>query len=297
MPNRSSAERVRFGEEEQGSACGPSEVRPKRSGLCDDDMDENTVRLLDLFGAYEPEEEVKTLLDDVKVFQAEIDMSRRSVSVTVQLAEYLPLKTVRKIEQGISGAYSIRSMTLKTVYGEAVLADFCCADVGLYLSELFAPSMSILAGCSYALEEDRIVLTLRGGGKEMLAPYLGRAEGWIREMFGRPVKLEVVPGTDSDAEALFAATEKIRMKALAGMPQVAEPQAEKRKVAAPVANLIFGKSLKGDVIPMKDIQMDSGKVVVEGEVFAISHRELTKAKAWVISFDMTDHTEIGRAHV
>lgn len=55
-------------------------------------MDENTVRLLDLFGAYEPEEEVKALLDDVKDFHAEIDMTQRSVVVTVQLEAYLPWK-------------------------------------------------------------------------------------------------------------------------------------------------------------------------------------------------------------
>ena len=253
-------------------------------------MDENTVRLLDLFGAYQPEEDIRTLLDDVKVFQAEIDMSRRSVSVTVQLDKYLPLGTVRKIEQGISGAYAIRSMTLHTVYGEDALTELDCADVGQYLTELFAPGMSILAGCQYALEEDRVVLRLKGGGKEMLAPYLGRAEGWLREMFGKPVKIDVVPGQDSDAETLFAATEKLRRKALEGLPLSAEPPAEKRRVAAPASNLIYGKSLKGDVLPMKDIQMDSGKVVVEGEVFAVNHRELPKAKAWVISFDMTDHT-------
>ena len=78
-------------------------------------MDENTVRLLDLFGAYEPEEEVKTLLDDVKVFQAEIDMQQRAVAVTVQLREYLPLQTVRKIEQGISGAYACLLYTSRCV--------------------------------------------------------------------------------------------------------------------------------------------------------------------------------------
>ena len=115
-------------------------------------MDENTVRLLDLFGAYEPEAEIKELLADVRVYKAEVDMNRRSVSVAVQLSDYLPLKTVRKIEKGITAAYSIRSMELRTIYGAELLPALCCSDVGLYLSEQFAPSMSILAGCTYSLQ-------------------------------------------------------------------------------------------------------------------------------------------------
>ena len=253
-------------------------------------MDENTVRLLDLFGAYQPEDQIKELLDDVKVFDAEINMERRQVAVTVHLKEYLPLGTVRKIEQGIAGAYAIRQMELRTVYEQSALRALCYTDVGLYLSEMFAPSLSILAGCQYALEGDTLTITLKGGGKEMLAPYLGRTEHWLSNMFGTAVKLEVQSGSTGDAAALFAATERMRMKAVEGFPQQVAAAPEKRRVAAPASNLIYGKPIRGDITPMRDIQMDSGRVVVEGEVFAINHRELTKAKAWVINFDLTDHS-------
>ncbi len=253
-------------------------------------MDENTIRLLDLFGAYQPEEEMKARLDDVKVFDAEIDMKSRQVTVTVHLEDYLPLHMVRKIEQGIAGVYSIRKMELKTVYDPEMLSILRCSDIGEFLSELFAPSMSILAGCKYCLNGDVVTIELKGGGKEMLAPYLSRVEKWLSDMFCTTVKLRVVSGSAGDAETLFAATEKIRMKAIEGLAQLSAPVPEKRKVAAPVSNVIFGKPFKGELTPMKDIHMDSGKIVVEGEVFAVNHKELTKAKAWVINFDVTDHT-------
>ena len=64
----------------------------------------------------------------------------------------------------------------------------------------------------------------------------------------------------------------------------------KKKSEAVISDMIFGKSVAGDLVPMKNIQMDSGKVVVEGEVFAVNHKELTKSNAWVISFDVTDYT-------
>ena len=253
-------------------------------------MDENTVRLLDLFRAYSPDEEVKTLLDDVKIFDAEIDMKSRSVSVTVRLEQYLPLETVRKIEQGIARAYSIQNMALKPIYDPSMLAQFSGKDLAYYFSELYAPSMSILAGCSCSLSGDTLTVHLKANGKDRLQPYLSRGENWLREMFGTPVRLEVVSGGTDDAQALFAATEKIRQATLEKNPVAILPEKEKRKVAAPPSKLIYGKSLKGESVPMSTVELDSGRVTVEGKVIAINHKELTKSKAWVINFDITDYT-------
>ncbi len=41
---------------------------------------------------------------------------------------------------------------------------------------------------------------------------------------------------------------------------------------------------------MNTLELDMGVVTVEGDVFAVEHRELKKRNAWVISFDITDYT-------
>ena len=92
---------------------------------------------------------------------------------------------------------------------------------------------------------------------------------------------------DADAAEAFARTEAIRQAAL-------------KKIKVPVASsgskekkgkLIFGKrDVKGESVPMGALELDMGSVTVEGDVFAVDHRELKKRKAWVISFDMTDYT-------
>ena len=243
-------------------------------------MDENTVRLLDLFRAYEPEAELKTLLDDVKIFSAEVDMKTRSALVTICPDCYVTLKQVRSIERGIARAYGIHKLTLRTCYGEDKLSLLRPEDIGDFLKELFAPSMSILAGCKYTLDGDVVTLHLRGNGKDMLRPYVVRAERWLKDMFETAVKIEIEVGKELDAQALFEATEKIRQDAVAHMPQHQQKAAPAAKVPAAVnSNLLFGKPIKGETVPMNTISMDSGRVVVEGEIFAIDHRELTKTKA------------------
>ena len=252
-------------------------------------MDENTVRLLDLFGAYQPEEDIKKRLDDVRVFQAEIDMEYRRVSVTVQLQEYLPLEMVRRIEKGICRAYDIRVMELQPVYDRSLQAQMALEDVGRYLMEQYAPSISILVGCEYELQGDTLTLTLKGGGGDLLRPYLPGAERWLQSMFGAPIHLEI-HSVELDPAELFAATERIRREAIEHMQRPEARQAvEKRKVAAPPSRLIYGKGVRGKTVPMQEIGLDSGVVVVEGEVFAVGHKELPKAKAWVVNFDVTDH--------
>ncbi len=63
-------------------------------------MDENTVRLLDLFGAYEPDETIKPLLEELTIHTAEVDMKKRSAVVTVQPKGYIPLADLRKTVPG-----------------------------------------------------------------------------------------------------------------------------------------------------------------------------------------------------
>ena len=41
---------------------------------------------------------------------------------------------------------------------------------------------------------------------------------------------------------------------------------------------------------MDELNLDMFRVIVEGKVFAVQHRELKKRGAWVVCFDMTDYT-------
>ena len=252
-------------------------------------MNENTVRLLDLFSAYEPEEEIRRRLDQVKVFHAEIDMEKRGVSVTVQLQEYLPLQMIRKAERGIAGTYNIRQMELRTVYGPERLPAFRCSDVAEYVCEQFAPGMSIMAGCSYNLTDQTLTITLKGNGKDMLTPYMRKTEQWISEMFGTDVKIQLESGSDAESEELFAATLRMRQQTMEQIPTPSFSADSAKQKAAPASELIFGKAMRGQVIPMSDISLDYDRVTVEGEVFSVTSRDL-KSGASVACFDMTDYT-------
>ncbi len=54
--------------------------------------------------------------------------------------------------------------------------------------------------------------------------------------------------------------------------------------------IVYGRSIKGRPAPMNTLNMESGNVVVQGQIFCSKNRDIEKRKGWVLCFDMTDNT-------
>ena len=66
---------------------------------------------------------------------------------------------------------------------------------------------------------------------------------------------------------------------------------EKKTKSAPApGKTIFGKPIKGEPVPMETLSLESGNVVVRGEIFSVESRDITKNKGWRLNFEMTDYT-------
>jgi len=59
---------------------------------------------------------------------------------------------------------------------------------------------------------------------------------------------------------------------------------------ASAGDVLMGKSIRSEPVPMGSLNSDSGKVVVRGKVFASESRVIQKRDAVVLSFDITDNT-------
>ena len=85
----------------------------------------------------------------------------------------------------------------------------------------------------------------------------------------------------------FARTEALRAKRLQSVKRAAPSVKAEKK---PQGKAIFGKLITKAAVPIGELELDMGTVVVEGDVFAVDNRELKKRGAWVVAFDMTDYT-------
>ncbi|MGI5963147.1 MAG: PolC-type DNA polymerase III [Lawsonibacter sp.] len=92
---------------------------------------------------------------------------------------------------------------------------------------------------------------------------------------------------ESDAAGdAFARAEAIRRAALKQVSRPTEPAKGKKTTG----KALFGKPITKQAIPVEELELDMGSVVVEGDVFAVDNRELKKRGAWVVAFDLTDYT-------
>ena len=106
------------------------------------------------------------------------------------------------------------------------------------------------------------------------------------EQVSDPVPQPAVAEPVMDA---FARTEALRAQALKNI-QRAVPSSQEKKATKDHGRVIYGHVVKKKPTPMGELNLDMGTVVIEGDVFAVDHRELKKRNAWVVAFDVTDYT-------
>ena len=97
------------------------------------------------------------------------------------------------------------------------------------------------------------------------------------------------PVERTNIEQLLAAQFRLRGVQIQAEYPAPEQKKEEKKAKAKV---LMGKPIpkRTDITPMNELTLESGNVTLEGEVFAISSREIAKYGSAVLSFDMTDST-------
>ena len=75
-----------------------------------------------------------------------------------------------------------------------------------------------------------------------------------------------------------------------------KPDSEKKTVnggnksAAASGDVLFGKAIKGNPVPLETINLETGDTIVQGEVFFLDSHETSKGNGWVLSAQITDFT-------
>ena len=252
-----------------------------------------------LFPEYIPPEGLEEALAQLLVTAAEVDQAARSIRLTGTSGVYIAQRRLREVEDALRHRYGLRECAIAVRYPESLLPQMEFRDLAQVLIRAYSPAAAILAGAKWELDGDELHVHLAANGKAALAPHLPKGEAFLQELFGVRKTLVLHSATELEGKALFAETERIRQEAIKNAPAIAVAAAavQKKKAASGPsdssssnADLIFGRPFGGEVVKISDLNLDMFRVVVQGKVFAVNHRELKKRGAWVVSFDVTDYT-------
>lgn len=245
---------------------------------------------LEMFYEYEPEEPLRAALGQAAVCHAQIERDSQSISMELQLKQCLSEAQLRTVCADLCALYGLRQVNILPHYPPQQLCAFDTQELSRFLISRFSPAAAILAGCRWELAEGESRLYLLANGKASLLPHLPAAEQYLLERFGIHTKITVLAGNEVEGDALFEKTEQIRREAMRGVPTPAFGSDAPKKPAA--NQTIYGRPIKGKAQPIREINMDrqNERIIIEGKVFAVEHREINKRAATVVSFAMTDFT-------
>ena len=247
------------------------------------------VFFLNMFPDYEPPEALKNALSQAAIVAADIDPVHGTVSIAAHGPDYIPRRFLDQTAKEIAQLYGLRNLKLTVTHPEDQLHLIEEEELRSYFVEINSMNRGSLAGASWLWDGTALTVKLVGNGKKALEECVNIVQNTLRERFAVPVTIQIMAGEALEGQALFDAMDSMRSKLMQEKPVVAAAVKEKEKAAAPQSEAFYGKPFRGNVVPMKTLNLDMGSVIVEGKVFAVEHKELKKRNAWVISFDMTDN--------
>ena len=249
------------------------------------------VYLTNMFPDYEPPEELKTALSQAAIVAADIDPELRKVSVALHSDAYIPRRLLDSVTRDLATLYGLRTLELTASHPEDQLHLIEHGELMQMFTSRNSMTRGSLAGAKWSWEGYWLTVQLVANGRDALEELIPQVQAELRERFAAPVNIRIEAGHALEGQALLDHMDSIRSQIMEANPAPAvKKQEAKASAAAQNSETFYGKPFKGNPIPMKDLNLDMGSVIVEGRVFNVDHKELKKRNAWVISFDVTDNT-------
>ncbi len=252
-----------------------------------------TVYFLDMFSEYTPEEAELHIWKAVELRGADLDPPDRRVKLSLYSPTYVSRERISCTFGALRRLYGLQKLEAKWSFGPESISQVDPHDLVDILSKVCPSARAILAGSKWEITPRTLTIRLVANGKDQLEPHLPRLKDQLQSWFGASPEIVMEANGATDAASLFAETEKIRQEAMKSIPAVQLKEAaavKKADVPSGPADLIYGRPFSGAATAIADLSDDMYKVIVEGEVIAVNHKELKKRNAWVISFDVTDRT-------
>jgi hypothetical protein len=248
---------------------------------------ERKIYYSNMFPEYEPPEELYNVLAQAAIVSADIDAEQAHVAVMLHSNDYIPQRLLNMASSDTARIYGLRRLDLIATHPADQLHKIEPAELMALFVQQNSMNRSSLAGAKWEWEGERLIIRLVGNGKKDLVECVPHVQQNLKDRFGVVVPVQIEAGNDLSGQALFDAIEKMHVETPLDTPKFASDQ-PKKDVKPADSDMIFGKPIKGNPVPMQDLTLDMGFVVVEGRVFFVEHKELKKRNAWIVNFSVTD---------
>ncbi len=246
-----------------------------------------TVYFTNMFSDYVPPEPLNGMLSQAAIAAADIDPAKKTIHVAIHSETYIPRRLLNQATKDIETLYGLKQLEIVSTHPARELTKIEPEELMALFVAQNSMTRASLAGASWTWEGNKLLVGLKANGKAELEQCVPGVCRVLAQRFDTSVQIEIEAGKALEGQALYDAIEKMRDSMITKLPKMT--QQVKKEAAPQQSDTFYGKPFRGNVVPMQDLNLDMGSVIVEGKVFNIEHKELTKRNAWVINFDMTDN--------
>ena len=235
----------------------------------------NEKRICEVFS----EAKIPENLRNSAVCALKIDMESRSMDFVLKLCSPLPYKEISALKTEITRAYVLNGISIKTVFDEMTAERFGCIGKEYILGELCDKNPMnkyIFEGCDWECSNGKLSIKIKHGCGELL-----RKHKVLDEM------AKIMRRWNFDAE--IDLSEELGEVEYNPEPVYFAPKPQKTDAPKERANdeIYLGKPVTGSNINISEIREDSGRVIIEGEVFFLDTRDIKNDKK-IVTFYIKD---------
>lgn len=243
------------------------------------------------------DEETATALGEVT--QVLIDREKRSLEVSLNARGILPVPTIRLLERQLCQNLDLSQAKLRVFYPSALFSGEYIPDLIALLKQQAIPVNGFLDGAKSSFQEGKLTIYLENGGAGILDKYNCRERicGFVREQFSLEISVEFSGQTElsEDCSAYLQIEEKQKETViLLQTPQSTVKDFTFNATGLPFIpgsmQTIVGRVIKGTPIKLIEVDENTGRTLVWGEVFKIDCRETRDKSKKIFTFFITDYT-------
>lgn len=229
-------------------------------------------------------------LADLKIYHVRASAADRTMELTLYSEEIIPYAIIEAVKEEAQRKFDLHSLVIKVKYENIRLCD---VDLTLYYENLvfYVNSMvpgvrQLLTGSAADFREGVLYVRCRyGTGMLADAGCDKLLEKLVFSQLGERIQVKFVDISEEDG------LEKLQAETLEKLEKITPPPPKTEANSAPAgdSDIIMGKAIKGEPVPMNTISEGDGTVIVRGEVYSIDSRELRSGKQ-LLMFCISDET-------
>lgn len=224
------------------------------------------------------------ILEDSEILKINIHKDERKINIVAKFNKIISLSDVEAVEKQICSEYELASLSITPVYDKVLFHSDNFSQIREYILAKCPSDSTLLSGAKISLLDNELCVELTGlGASNLISCDCQNAISKIaKHHFDIDITVKITESSETIQDYEKAKEEKTR-----------QSEAEAKKPTEKPKNtgeIIYGRPIKGEFTPIKEVDELSARVVIEGELFAneIEARETRDGK-FILKFDITDY--------